>query len=270
MRANVRARSRLHRRSRHWMHGCGCCRAPPRYFLSHSGNNWRTGDEHLRRAAHQQRVVTLRDLRRAEACHGTKTETYDRHRREIPDHVIPPRQVRDVRVAHCFERLHGAAAAAAFDEPHDRHAQLVRHLLGRDLFLDDRRIRRAATHREVVAGDDDAPAFDRAAAEHEVRGHQARDRAILVVRRDAGDRAELAEAVGVEQRLDALAHGEATRGALACDFLVAAHLLRERLALSQLFEFAFPAHGEECSSVDIGRALRLVTCDMRLTGRPQL
>ena len=74
----------------------------------------------------------------------------------------------------------------------------------------------------------------------------------------------------IEQRLDPLAHGEPTRGALACDFLLAAHLLRERLALSQLFEFPFPAHDTACSHVDIGLPAELVTCDTRLTGPPTL
>ena len=53
---------------------------------------------------------------------------------------------------------------------------------------------------------------------------------------------------------DALAHREAAGGALARDLLFAAHLLRERLALPQLFEFPFPAHGGARSRVDIGAA----------------
>jgi hypothetical protein len=78
------------------------------------------------------------------------------------------------------------------------------------------------------------------------------------------------EGAGVEQHRYALAHRQATRRALPCDFLLAAHLLRERLALAQLFEFPFPAHGDACSHVDIGPPAELVTCDTRLTGRPRL
>ena len=50
------------------------------------------------------------------------------------------------------------------------------------------------------------------------------------------------EAVLVEQRVDALAHGEAAGIVLALDLVRPAHLPRERLAPPQLLDVGFPAH----------------------------
>ena len=57
-----------------------------------------------------------------------------------------------------------------------------------------------------------------------------------------GDRADLVEAAGIEQGVDALAHGEPARVVLALDLLGAAHFAGERLAAAQLLDVVFPAH----------------------------
>ena len=65
---------------------------------------------------------------------------------------------------------------------------------------------------------------------------------VAVVLAHARERARLVEAAGVEQALDALAHGELAGGVLARDALGAAHLPRELLAAAQLVELGLPRH----------------------------
>ena len=49
---------------------------------------------------------------------------------------------------------------------------------------------------------------------------------------------------GIEERVDALAHGELALRVMLGDLLVAAHALRERVASRQLAELGFPVgHG---------------------------
>ena len=72
----------------------------------------------------------------------------------------------------------------------------------------------------------------RAAAEHAVGRHEVDDLpAVGVVRRLAGDGADLVEAAGVQHAVDALAHGEPAALVLARHTLRAAHLLGQRDAL---------------------------------------
>ena len=153
--------------ARHVVVDCAVRRVNPaaaefllRQLLPRRCDDGRPGDEHLRLAAHQQRVVALHDLGRAEAGDGTQAETHHRHGGEVADHVIEAGQERHVGVTHRLERLHGSAAAAAFDQADHRQAQFVRHLFGSHLLLDDRRVRCSAPHREIVAGHYDAAAFD--------------------------------------------------------------------------------------------------------------
>ena len=55
-------------------------------------------------------------------------------------------------------------------------------------------------------------------------------------------RADLVEAVRVEQRGDALAHRELAGIVLALDLVRPAHLARQRLAPAQFLDVAVPAH----------------------------
>ena len=95
-------------------------------------------------------------------------------------------------------------AAGAVDQAHDRDAQIARHHLGADLFFLESAVRRAATHREIIARHHDGAAVERAASHHEVGRHEIRDIACRVIARLAGDTANLAERAGVEELLDAL------------------------------------------------------------------
>ena len=64
--------------------------------------------------------------------------------------------------------------------------------------------------------------------------------AILVVFGDAGDRADLVEAAGVDKLVDALANGEPALVPLSLDLLSASHLARERFAPGEVVELRLP------------------------------
>ena len=118
----------------------------------------------------------------------------------------------------------------------------MRHLLRHQRLFADRRIGRAAAHREIVAADDHRPAVDRRPPEYIVRGRQLDQIAFFVVSRFAGDRADLVKAAVIDQRVDALAYREFAGIVLALDPLGAAELARLPLALAQLLQFRPPAH----------------------------
>src|SRR5262249_21961247 len=138
--------------------------------------------------------------------------------------------------------LHRTAAAGAVDQAHQRQTQLVCHLLRHHLLLPDRRIGGAAAHREVVTADHDRAIVDAAAPEYEIGRLERRDLTLRAVLGAAGKRADLTEAAGIEQRLDALAHGEAAGIMLALDLVRPAHLARQRLTATQFLDVGFPAH----------------------------
>ncbi len=202
----------------------------------------RPGDEHVRDALDHHRVVAGREPRRAQARDRAEPQRHDRHGAHVLHHPVPGRIGRHVGVALGLDGLDRAAAAGAVDQPHQRDAQLVRHLLGLHLLAADRGIGRPAAHGEIVAADHDRAAFDPAAPEHEIGGLKRLDLAVGAVFGPAGQRADLVEAAGIEQQVDPLAHGEAARIVLALDLVGPAHVPRERLAAAQFFDFGFPAH----------------------------
>ena len=142
-----------------------------------------------------------------------------------------------------LDRLDRAAAAGAVNETNERDAQLVRHLLRHHLLLPDRGIRRAAAHREVIAADHDGAALDPSPPEDEVGGLERLDVfAIVAVLRAPRDRADLVEAAGIEQRIDALAHREAAGVVVALDLVRSAHAAGQLFAPAQFLDVGFPAH----------------------------
>ena len=116
----------------------------------------------------------------------------------------------------------------------------MRHPLGVDHLLPDRRVGGPAADGEVVALHDDAAALDLALADHHVGRQEVLQLALVVVGADAGQRAGLVEGARVEEPVDPLADGQLPGGALALDALLAAHPPRERLAPSQLLQLGFP------------------------------
>ena len=118
----------------------------------------------------------------------------------------------------------------------------MRHLLRHQGLGGDRGIRGAATHGEIVADHHHGAAVDLAAAEHAIGGRQLLELAVLVIFAYAGDRADLMEAFGIDQLVDAFADGEPALVALPLDLLNAAHLARECFAPSEVVEFGLPSH----------------------------
>src|SRR5439155_5253180 len=69
----------------------------------------------------------------------------------------------------------------------------------------------------------------------------------LVVLGSSRERADLVEAAGVDQRVDALAHGELAGLVLTGDLLLAAHRGRQLGAPPQLVELGIPGHSATAS-----------------------
>ena len=118
----------------------------------------------------------------------------------------------------------------------------MRHLLGHQRLGRDRGIRGAAAHGKIVADHDHRAAVDLAAAEHAVGRRQILEFAVLVIFGGAGNRADLVEALSIDQFVDALANGEPALVALPLDLVNASHLARERFAPGEVVEFRLPVH----------------------------
>ena len=165
-----------------------------------------------------------------------------RHGAHVLHHPFPAAHARHVGAAGGLDGLDRAAAARALDHADQRHAILVGVALDEDVLLLDRGVGRAAAHREVVAGDGDGPAVDLGAAHHGVGRHQVDEVVAAVVLGLAGDAADLAERVLVDQPVDALAHGEAAAIVLALHLVGAAHAPGHLLTAAQLVHLRLPGH----------------------------
>ena len=203
----------------------------------------RAGDEQLARPPHHEGVVAGHHPRRAEAGDRAEAEADDRHPAEVGHDPLPAGVEGDERPSFGLERLDAAPATRSVDESDDREAEVVRHALGHHLLLEDRRIRGAAANGEVVAAHHHGSVVDAAASHHEVGGHHRRDGAGVVAGRAPGERADLAEAGRVQERVDALAHRELALGAVTFHLLGAAHLLGELTPVSELVELRLPRRG---------------------------
>jgi hypothetical protein len=120
--------------------------------------------------------------------------------------------------------------ATSIHEPRERQSQVVRHPLGVDHLLPDRRVGRAAADREVVGLDHQPAPVRLALPDDHVRGHERVELPVLAV---AGD------AAGGVLALHA-------RGAVRVRRGVAG----ERLAAAQLLELRFPGHGRAACQVE--------------------
>ena len=202
----------------------------------------RAGDEHRRDLLHHHRVVRGGEPRRAQAGDRAEAQPDGRHGAHVLHHPFPAAHARHVGAAGRLDGLDRAAAARALDHADQRHAVLVGVALDEDVLFLDGGVGRAAAHREVVAGDGDGPAVDLGAAHHGVGRHQVHKVVAAVIFGLAGDAADLAERVLVDQPVDALAHGEAPAVVLALHLVRAAHAPGELLAAAQLVHFRFPRH----------------------------
>src|SRR5262249_36295371 len=132
------------------------------------------------------------------------------------------------------------AAAGAFDQTNDRHAKPRGDLLRHFRLALDRGIRRAATQREVVAGDHDGPALQQAAAKYAVTRNERGDVAPLVIRGLAGDAADFMEAAGVQQAIDAFANRQPAALMLPRDAFRPTQFTGQRAPMAEFGEFRFP------------------------------
>lgn len=205
----------------------------------------RACDEHRRLPGHD-RIVAGRKARGAQARNRAEAECDHRHAREILRREAIPagaadaaRQVSRAFGLDCFDR---AAAAGALDHADDGQTEVVRHLLRHQGLCRDRRIRRAAAHREIVADDDHGAAVDARAAEHAVRRRHALQLARGIILTDARNGTDLVEAPLVDQLVDAFPNSQPALVMLSLDLVNAAHLPREGFAPGELVEFRLPVH----------------------------
>src|SRR3954454_22485804 len=98
----------------------------------------------------------------------------------------------------------------------------MRHLLGHQRLFADRRVRRAAAHREIVADDDNRAAVDKGPAHHAIRRHEFEKPALRVIFGTAGNRADLVKAAAIDKAVNALADRELTRIVLTLNLVSAA------------------------------------------------
>ena len=197
--------------------------------------------------------------RGAEAGDGAETEADDGHGGHLVRHQVKRGRLAQstwqVRASGRLDCLDRPAAARAFDQADDRHAVLGRDLLRHLGLALDGSVRRSATQREVVTGDDHRAAIDQPASEHAVTGHELGDVALEVVRRLAGDAADFLEGARIEHLVDPFPHRQAAALVLACDPLLTAHLSGNGLAEPQFLQLRLPSD-RRCLGRLVGGRLR--------------
>lgn len=205
----------------------------------------RACDEHRGRLGHDG-IVAGGQTRRAQARNRAEAEGDHRHTREVlRREAIPAGAADAARQIGCALGLDGldrAAAAGALDDADDGQTEVVRHLLRHQGLCRDRRIRRAAAHREIVADHDHGAAVDACTAEHAVRRRHGFQLARGIILTDAGDGTDLVEAALVDQFVDAFPNSQPALVMLSLDLVNAAHLPREGFAPGELVEFRLPVH----------------------------
>ena len=174
---------------------------------------------------------------------------------QVVDHGVPGRVDRHVGVAGLERHLHAAAAAGAVEQPDHRQPHLARVLLGEDLLGVDGGVAGAAAHGEVVGAQQHRAPVDPGGAGDEVGGQHRGQPALVVVAGEPGQRADLGEAAGVGQGLDALADGEPAGGPLAGDLVRAAHGGGQVAPATDLLTAIITASILECSC-NFSRMLR--------------
>jgi hypothetical protein len=183
------------------------------------------------------------------ACRITRDRA---QRRRHHRHRRARLEQREVRARARDEVVAGAAAhardardrrTARLEQPHVRHAQPRGLAVGVLGLLHARGGVRAAAQREVVTAHDHGATVDPRGADHRVGGRELDEVAVGVGLRHAGDAALLAEAGLVDERVDALAHGQAPTRVVFGDRLGAAQLGGRCTAQAQLLDFLLPRHG---------------------------
>ncbi len=207
-----------------------------------------TGDHHLCGVLDDDRVVTRRHTSGADAGNRAERKRHRRGHRQVGEHDVPAAHLRDRRAPELLDRLHRAAAPHAVDESDVRHPQLERQALGVIALGTDRGVRGAAADGEVVAGHDHRSTIDSRSPEHEVRRGERDQLAVVVVRADARNGADLVERPGIDQAVDAFADRELSEFVLASDLVGPSHRLRHLRATTQLLELGLPSHAANPAS----------------------
>ncbi len=127
----------------------------------------------------------------------------------------------------CLQRQEGTARVHEVDA---RKPVLERNLLRTEMLLDGQGIVGAALDRGIVGNDEDVAVRDASDARHEAGG-----RRVVVVHVPRGKRRELEERrIGIEQLIDAFAHGKLALRAVPLQIPGAAALARGLPAFAQL------------------------------------
>ena len=154
---------------------------------------------------------------------------------------MPVKAAGEIGVAARLRGLNRAAAARTLNDADDRDAQFLRHPFGQHGFLGDRCIGRTATHREVVARDDNRAAVDRRAPGDTIGGQETGQPALLVIGALAGYRTDLAETAAIDETFYTLTDGETPAGLLAGHLVGPPHLAGEPLPNAKLIQLRLPA-----------------------------
>ena len=184
--------------------------------------------------------MTRDEACRAEARDRAQAQRDHRHATQVRNHLLETRHERHVGRADLLDLGDRSAAAGAVQQAHERQSVFPGHLLELCVLFVVIALRRAAAHGEIVGAHDDGPRVDGATSAEAARRPERDQLAGVVVPRLAGEAAPLAEAAGVEQRLDALTHSQFAARALALDPVRTAHLLREHLPPAQFVYLGVP------------------------------
>ena len=225
---------------------------------AHAGalDDRRAARHHLALALEHHREMRGCGLDRAQAGARPHRDGRDRDHAELLGHQ-PGRVAGDLGAAHLLDQAH--AAAGALDEADQRQAVLERVVLGVDPLVGYRRVGGPAADREVVDVERDLAPADPGGTDDGVGRRDLLQAPVGVVLGFSGEHADLEPRAGIDQRVDALAGGEAPLVVLAADGLGAAEFQRELAAFLDLVDFRLPRHAERL--LEGGRKNRVAVHD---------
>src|SRR5690606_20201001 len=198
--------------------------------------------EQLRGAAHHHRVVTGADPGRAHAGNRAEAECDHRHFGERRQRLGENGHLGKVGTTEGFEMPYRSAATGAVDQANQGQAPAHRLGFGEGEFLAQPAVVGAASHGEVVAGDEDLAAIEPGTPANDIGGREPDELAVRVVLGEAGGGADFIEAAGIGKGVEPLANGELAVRMVASDLLRSAHLPGEFLPTGILVDLGLPVH----------------------------
>ena len=188
-------------------------------------------------------------LDRRQTGHRPQNRRHHRHRAQ---QLLDPRRAgrhRNIGAADLLEGAH--AAAGGVQEPHVGKAPIVSHTLRVAALVADGSIGSTAAHGKVAGVQDHLAPIERCGADHGVGRHEGCQFAVLIGCA-AGQTANFSERLQIRNRCDALPHRQLAAPSLPGNAGLAAHLVRQRLALMEFVDFRLPTHGRLLSSYALG------------------